>query len=77
MRNQLDAFIRSVDPSHEFVFLDGEHECPKAQGIGDFIDGPTLCYNKAFGSYEIQSSLDHLEAFIATDGPFDDVLGFS
>jgi hypothetical protein len=33
MRNQLDAFIRHADASYEFVFLDGEYGCPKAQGM--------------------------------------------
>ena len=33
MRNQLDAFIRHADESYEFVFLDGEYACSKAQGI--------------------------------------------
>ena len=32
LQSQLDAFTHKADPSHEFVFLDGEYECPKAQG---------------------------------------------
>ena len=32
MRAQLDPLIREADPSYEFVFLEGEHECPPAHG---------------------------------------------
>ena len=34
LRHQLDAFIRAADPSYEFVFLEGENECPPARGKG-------------------------------------------
>ncbi|EXJ91410.1 hypothetical protein A1O1_04522 [Capronia coronata CBS 617.96] len=77
MRSQMHAVISQADPSYEFVFLDGEYECPPAQGLGGSVDGPTLCFNKAFGPDEIQSSLDHLDDFIETEGPFDGILGFS
>lgn len=36
LRQQLDAFIREVDPSYEFVFLEGEYECPPARGRTSF-----------------------------------------
>lgn len=48
-----------------------------AKGIGDFVKGPTLCFNKAFGPNDIQTALEHLEAFIANEGPFDGIMGFS
>ncbi|MCJ1251310.1 hypothetical protein MMC30_008542 [Trapelia coarctata] len=127
LKNQLDAFIRQADASYEFVFLDGEYECPKAQGtasppgnsysrppaqriqpsqntlcmptstipipilsllsspytpliricIGNFATGPFLAFNRAFSPADIQSSLEHLQAFIDDEGPFDGLLGFS
>lgn len=33
LEHQLKAFMAAGDPSFEFVFLDGEVECQKAQGI--------------------------------------------
>ncbi|EXJ93213.1 hypothetical protein A1O3_01770 [Capronia epimyces CBS 606.96] len=77
LRSQLDAIISQADPSYEFVFLDGEYECPPARGLRGSISSPTLCFNKAFGPDEIESSLEHLDDFIETDGPFDGILGFS
>ncbi len=46
-------------------------------GIGNFVQGPFLCFNKVFGPSDIQSSLDHLQAFIDEEGTFDGILGFS
>ncbi|KXX83199.1 Dihydrofolate reductase [Madurella mycetomatis] len=77
LKYQLDAFLQRADASHEFVFLDGEYECPKAQGMGTFVQGPFRCFNKSFGPHAIQSSLDHLQDFIDEEGPFDGVIGFS
>lgn len=32
LKSQLDALIRRADESYEFIFFDGEVECPKAKG---------------------------------------------
>ena len=46
-------------------------------GMGKFVQGPFRCFNKSFGPYAIQSSLDHLQNFIDDEGPFDGIIGFS
>ena len=32
LKSQLDALTRRADESYDFVFFDGEVECPKAKG---------------------------------------------
>lgn len=32
LQHQLGPFMAAADPSYEFVFLEGEIECQKAQG---------------------------------------------
>lgn len=39
--------------------------------------GPTLCYNLVLSPESVRSSIDLVDAFIESDGPFDGLLGFS
>ncbi|GME23002.1 serine hydrolase FSH [Neofusicoccum parvum] len=77
LESQLSAFIDSADPNYEFVFLDGEVECQKAQGVGNFVKGPFLCYNASFSPEDVRHSCELITEFIEVEGPFDGVLGFS
>ncbi|GME50746.1 hypothetical protein HK57_00312 [Neofusicoccum parvum] len=77
LESQLSAFIDSADPNYEFVFLDGEVECQKAQGVGNFVKGPFLCYNASFSPEDVRRSCELITEFIEVEGPFDGVLGFS
>lgn len=45
-------------------------------GIGPEA-GPTLCYNLNLSPESVRSSIDLVDAFIESDGPFDGLLGFS
>ncbi|KAL4882125.1 serine hydrolase FSH [Aspergillus karnatakaensis] len=77
LQHQLGPFMAAADPSYEFVFLEGEIECQRAQGLGHFVKGPFLCYNESFAPADIQDSCDLIDEMIQTAGPFDGILGFS
>lgn len=62
LKYQLDAFIQRADASHEFVFLDGEYECPKAQGKSqDFQPSDE-------SSYETEMTLDRTNQTLTIAG---------
>ncbi|PLB39702.1 serine hydrolase FSH [Aspergillus candidus] len=77
LRHQLGPFMAAADPSYEFVLLEGETECQKAQGVGNFVKGPFLCYNASFAPADVQQSCDLIDDFVEAEGPFDGILGFS
>ncbi|KAF5020448.1 hypothetical protein F66182_7527 [Fusarium sp. NRRL 66182] len=64
--------------SHKYEFVDGGEPKPPAPGIEAFI-GPdeSLAYYDQHSAESVLAAVDDLSEYIAEEGPFDGVLGFS
>ncbi|KAF5716828.1 serine hydrolase FSH [Fusarium mundagurra] len=73
LRHQL-----SHSQSHKYEYVDGGEPMPPAPGIEAFIgDDESLAYYHPHSAKSILTAIDDLWEYIAEEGPFDGVLGFS
>ncbi|OJD32082.1 uncharacterized protein BKCO1_4100019 [Diplodia corticola] len=77
LESQLRPFMRAVDPSYEFVFVDGPVQSPRGPGMGAFHDGLFFSHTSSYSPTGMSDALSHLSDVISDLGPFDGVLGFS
>ncbi|CZT24639.1 uncharacterized protein RCC_10364 [Ramularia collo-cygni] len=77
LKQQLTPFIRALDPSYEFVFVDGPVQSPRGPGIAPSATGPFFSHTVGYEPQQILEACQHLEEVIEESGPFDGALGFS
>ncbi|KAF2839931.1 DUF341 domain protein [Patellaria atrata CBS 101060] len=75
--SQFRPFLKAVDPSYEFIFVDGPVLSRRGPGIGPHLEGPFYSHTTGYSPKEMQDAQEHLDATIEELGPFDGVLGFS
>ncbi|KAI1100338.1 serine hydrolase FSH [Jackrogersella minutella] len=74
---QLAPIIANLDPSHEFVYIDGLIECEASEGVGGVFPGPFYCYYSQPTLSQLQAAFDLIHDIIDEEGPFDGIIGFS
>jgi pimeloyl-ACP methyl ester carboxylesterase len=74
---QLAPIIAQLDPSHEFVFVDGLVACEPADGVDSLFPGPFYCYYDKPVTRQLEDAYKLLIEVMEEDGPFDGVFGFS
>lgn len=74
---QLAPIIAQLDPSHEFVFVDGTVPCEPADGVDAIFPPPYYCYYDKPTTQHLKASYNLVLEVMEEDGPFDGVFGFS
>lgn len=74
---QLVPIQAQMDPTHEFVFVDGLEECRPASGVAAFFSGPFYCYYAKPTAEHLAAAYDLVREVIEEEGPFHGVFGFS
>ncbi|KAK4663867.1 uncharacterized protein QC763_502100 [Podospora pseudopauciseta] len=76
LETQLRPFLKAVDPSFDFVFVDGPFPCERGPGMAAF-DGPFFSHTAGYSPEQMIEAHEHLDRTIDDLGPFDGILGFS
>ncbi|KAK2756471.1 hypothetical protein FQN54_005364 [Arachnomyces sp. PD_36] len=74
---QIQGIRAKLDPSHEYVFLDGHIETDAAPGVGDIFPGPYYGYYTENSREQIEFAYERVINFVESRGPFGGVIGFS
>lgn len=74
---QLAPIVANLDPSHEFVYVNGEIECEPAEGVATIFSGPFYCYYGQPTPDQLQAAFDLVHDVMEEEGPFDGIIGFS
>ncbi|PSN59369.1 DUF341 domain protein [Corynespora cassiicola Philippines] len=77
LENQLRHLIRAVDPTFEFIFVNGPIPCERGPGIGLHIEGPFFSHTVGYSADDMDEALEHFTNTLDELGPFNGVLGFS
>ncbi|KAK4224176.1 serine hydrolase FSH [Podospora fimiseda] len=75
--SQMQPLVQALDPSYEFVFVDGPFLCERGPGMAAFLDGPFFSHTEGYSPDQMAEAHDYLETTIDELGPFDGVFGFS
>ncbi|RYP52697.1 hypothetical protein DL768_002204 [Monosporascus sp. mg162] len=74
---QLAPIRAQMDPSHEFIFVDGLTECSPSDGVSELFSGPFYCYYSKPTAERLQAAYDLVLELIEDEGPFHGIFGFS
>ncbi|KAH7131816.1 DUF341 domain protein [Dendryphion nanum] len=77
LENQLRQLISAVDPTYEFIFVDGPVLSEKGPGVGAHVEGPFFSHTAGYSIDDMVEALEHFENTIDELGPINGVLGFS
>ncbi|PVI02665.1 DUF341 domain protein [Periconia macrospinosa] len=77
LENQLRQLMSAVDPSYEFVFVDGPIPSERGPGVQAYIEAPFYSHTAGYSIEDMNEATQHLSDTFDELGPFDGVLGFS
>ncbi|KAF2690581.1 DUF341 domain protein [Lentithecium fluviatile CBS 122367] len=77
LENQLRQLINAVDPTYEFIFVDGFVPSERGPGIGIHVEGPFFSHTAGYSAEEMDTAMQNLAETLEELGPFNGVLGFS
>ncbi|KAG8623061.1 hypothetical protein KVT40_008037 [Elsinoe batatas] len=74
---QLAPIIAQLDPSFEFIYVDGLTTCRPASGVSGLFEGPFYCYYDKPTVETLESAYTLIKEVIEDEGPFHGIFGFS
>lgn len=77
MKRQLQPITAALDPTYEFVFIDGDIERDAAPGVPEQMPGPFYSYYEGLESDHIRNACDLIDMIAEEEGPFEGFIGFS
>jgi predicted esterase len=77
MEMQMSGIIEALDPSYEFVFIDGEIERGPSPGVPAGTPGPFFSYHEGLEADGVRAACDLIDIVLEEEGPFDGFVGFS
>ncbi|KAJ5260473.1 hypothetical protein N7478_012078 [Penicillium angulare] len=76
--SQLGVIIADLERlGHEFVFVDGLHECNTSSDVAAVYPGPYLCYYPLPTPELVRAAHEQIFDAIAEEGPIDAIISFS
>ncbi|KAK2028327.1 hypothetical protein LX32DRAFT_720588 [Colletotrichum zoysiae] len=76
-KGQMSRFLNAIDPTYQFVFVDGHVPSHRGPGMGPEHAGPFYSHTTGYSPPDIQAAHKEIAATVAELGPFDGILGFS